>query len=345
MKPNEAVLAVTLGCNSKCRTCDLWKAARGPEMKPRDYERLPDSLTHINLSGGEPYLRDDLPDIYAVIRDKFPKARIVISTNGLMPERIREMTARMPGLAVRVSLDAVGLKNDEIRGVPGAYERTMRTLRLLSELGVWDLGISSTASKGNSDQLVPLLELAYERKMEFVCSVTHSSSIYFGRQEGLIPSEDEVLPQLEEVTRRQLRSTRPKEWFRAYMTSGMIEYVRGMPRRFPCTAIRDYFYLDPTGTVYPCNMRDDVMGNLLKNTYEEIVEASPDVMRKVKTCRIQCWMSCTVAPTLRRKPWIAMPWIVANKVGLGARWGGSERAQGVGDAGGGGRRSASACGK
>jgi MoaA/NifB/PqqE/SkfB family radical SAM enzyme len=345
MKPNEAVLAITLGCNSRCRTCDLWKVKRGPEMRPADYEKLPDSLTHINLSGGEPYLRDDLPDIYDVIRGKFPKARIVISTNGLMPERIRELTSRMPGLAVRVSLDAVGLRNDEIRGVPGAYERTMKTLQLLSDLGVEDLGISATASKGNSDQLVPLLELAYERKMEFVCSVTHSSSIYFGRQEGLIPSEEEVVPQLEEVTRRQLRSLRPKEWFRAYMTSGMIDYVRGKARRFPCTAIDDYFYLDPVGTVYPCNMRDDVMGNLLKNTYDEIVEESPEVMHKVKTCRIQCWMSCTVAPTLRRRPWIALPWIGANKLGLGARSGGSQTPRYMGDAGGSGQRSASACGK
>ena len=325
MRPNEAVLAVTLGCNSRCTTCDLWKVKRGPEMKPEDYARLPSSLTHINLSGGEPYLRDDLPDIYGVIRDKFPKARIVISTNGLMPERIEKMTGRMRGLAVRVSLDAIGPRNDEIRGVPGAYGRTMETLRRLSDLGVGDLGISATASKGNCGQLVGLLDLAYERNMEFVCSVTHSSSIYFGRQEGLIPTEEEALPRLEELMRRQLRSMRPKEWFRAYVTSGMMDYVQGKPRRFPCTAIRDYFYLDPTGIVYPCNMRDDAMGNLLGNTYEEIVEASPEVMRKVETCRIQCWMSCTVAPTLRRKPWIALPWVISNKLGVGGSGAGHGR--------------------
>lgn len=315
MKPNEAVLAVTLGCNSRCKTCDLWKEKRGPEMKADDYAHLPSSLTHINLSGGEPYLRDDLPEIYGAIRDKFPKARIVVSTNGLMPERIEEMTSRMPELAVRVSLDAIGPRNDEIRGVPGAYERSMETLRRLSAIGVVDLGISATASKGNCDQLVPLYDMARGRGMEFVCSVTHSSSIYFGRQEGLIPSEEECLPQLADLTDRQLRSLRPKEWFRAYMTSGMMDYVSGLPRRFPCTAIDDYFYLDPAGTVYPCNMRDDIMGSILESSYDEIVEASPEVYRKVRSCEIQCWMSCTVAPTLRRKPWMALPWIVRSRLG------------------------------
>ncbi len=342
MRPNEAVLALTLGCNSKCRTCDLWKAKRGPEMRPGDYARLPSSLTHINLSGGEPYLRDDLPDIYAVLRDKFPKGRIVASTNGLMPDRIERMTSRMPGLAVRVSLDAIGPKNDELRGVPGAYEKSMETLRRLSETGVGDLGISSTASKGNCDQLVPLLELARERNMEFVCSVTHSSSIYFGRQEGLIPSEEECVPELEKVTRMQLKSFSPKEWFRAYMTSGMIDYVRRLRRKFPCTAIRDYFYLDPAGVVYPCNMRDDPMGNILEKDYDEIVRESPEVMRKVENCEIQCWMSCTVAPTLRRRPWKAVPWISANKLGLGKRSAGPRRSSAIDGGCGCDQRSASA---
>jgi MoaA/NifB/PqqE/SkfB family radical SAM enzyme len=315
LKPNEAVLAVTLGCNSRCQTCDLWKVKRGVEMKPEDYARLPSSLTHINLSGGEPYLREDLPEIYAVLRDKFPKARIIASTNGLLPERIEDMTSRMPELAVRVSLDAIGPKNDEIRGVPGAYAKSLETLRRLSALGVKDLGVSATASRGNCDQLLPIYGMARNRGMEFVCSVTHSSSIYFGRQEGLMPTEEECLPELGALVSRQLKSLRPKEWFRAYMTSGMMDYVSGLPRRFPCTAIDDYFYLDPAGVVFPCNMRDDVMGSILENSYDEIVAASPDVNRNVRNCRIQCWMSCTVAPTLRRKPWIAVPWIIKNRFG------------------------------
>jgi MoaA/NifB/PqqE/SkfB family radical SAM enzyme len=345
LKPNEAVLAVTLGCNSRCLTCDLWREKRGPELKPADYERLPSSLTHINLSGGEPYLRDDLPEIYSVLRDKFPKARIVISTNGLMPDRIEEMTSKMPEIAVRVSLDAIGPRNDEIRGVPGAYDRSLETLRRLSRIGVKDVGISATASKGNCDQLVPLYEMARGQEMEFVCSVTHSSSIYFGRQEGLIPSEEECLPEFGRLADMQLKSLKPKEWFRAYMTSGMMDYVSGMPRRFPCTAIDDYFYLDPAGTVYPCNMRDDVMGNILENSYDEIVEASPEVYRKVRACQIQCWMSCTVAPTLRRKPWIAIPWIVRS--GLGIKGSAPIPARTRAEMGGGesGRRRASAGGK
>jgi len=313
MRPNEAVIAVTMGCNSRCKTCDMWKLERGPEMKPQDYAVLPSSLTHINLSGGEPYLRDDLPEIYAVLREKFPKARIVISSNGLMPQRVHDMTARMPGVAVRVSIDAVGELNDEVRGVPGSYAKAMETLRLLEELGVKDLGVSSTVSRGVEDHLSRIMGLVRGKGMEFTCGVTHSSPIYFGEHNLLMPQRDKCLRALDTVMRRQLASRRPKEWFRAYMTSGLMDYVELKPRRFRCTAIKDFFFLDAAGIVYPCNMRNDPMGSLLEGDYSKLVEANPAIVHEVKTCTIDCWMSCTVAPTLRRRPWIALPWVLSHK--------------------------------
>jgi len=316
MRPNEAVIAVTMGCNSRCKTCDMWKLERGPEMEPEDYSLLPASLTHINLSGGEPYLRDDLPEIYAVLRRKFPKARIVVSTNGLTPRRIRDMTAKMPGAAVRVSVDAVGELNDEVRGVPGSYVKAMETLRLLREIGVRDLGVSATASRGVEGHLSRLMDMVRGQGMEFVCGVTHSSPIYFGDNDPLMPRRDECLRDLESVMRGQLASRRPKEWFRAYMTSGLIDYVERRERKFRCTAIKDFFYLDAAGTVYPCNMRDDPMGNIKDGPYSKLVEANSEIVSLVKACEINCWMSCTVAPTLRRRPWIALPWVLSHRAKL-----------------------------
>jgi MoaA/NifB/PqqE/SkfB family radical SAM enzyme len=291
----------------------MWKIERGSEMKPEDYALLPPSLTHINLSGGEPYLRDDLPEIYAVLREKYPKARIVISTNGLMPRRTRDITARMPSVAVRVSIDALGEANDEVRGVPGSYTKAMETLRLLEELGVKDLGVSSTLSRGVEGHLGRIMEMVRGKGMEFTCGVTHSSPIYFGDHNRLMPLRNESLRDLDSVMRKQLGSWRPKEWFRAYMTSGLMDYVELKPRRFRCTAIRDFFYLDAAGIMYPCNMRDDPMGSLLEASYPKLVEANPAIVQAVRSCPIDCWMSCTVAPTLRRRPWIALPWVMSHK--------------------------------
>ena len=48
-----------------------------------------------------------------------------------------------------------------------------------------------------------------------------------------------------------LRSRRPKQWFRAYLNRGLVDFVAGAPRRLECTGGSDIFFLDPWGEVYP----------------------------------------------------------------------------------------------
>ncbi|HWN80465.1 MAG TPA: radical SAM protein, partial [Candidatus Udaeobacter sp.] len=121
--PRSAVIAVTLGCNSKCKTCDIWMIKPENELKPSDYRRLPRSLTHINVSGGEPFLRDDLPEIVRVMREVTVNPRIVISTNAILPERTERIMREIPDAAVRISIDGIGEAHDTTRGVPGNYDR------------------------------------------------------------------------------------------------------------------------------------------------------------------------------------------------------------------------------
>jgi hypothetical protein len=70
----------------------------------------------------------------------------------------------------------------------------------------------------------------------------------------------------------------------------------------PCYAIESHFYLDPHGNVYPCNARGENMGNLLESTYDEIVAKNAALLADVQACN-DCWMSCTVTPGLRQRPW------------------------------------------
>ena len=86
--PRSAVVAVTMACQSRCTMCDIWQYGRGPEMTPADYRRLPRSLQEVNISGGEPFLRKDLPELVNTIREHIPGVRVIISTNALMPPRI-----------------------------------------------------------------------------------------------------------------------------------------------------------------------------------------------------------------------------------------------------------------
>ncbi len=313
--PRSAVIAITMGCQSRCTMCDIWQYGRGREMQPEDYRRLPASLREVNISGGEPFLRADLVDIVRVIRERCPRARLVISTNALMPARIERMMDKMRGVALRVSIDGYGEVDDVVRGIPGGFDKAVETLRRLKAAGHTDLGISATVSRLAVGELPKLKQLADEEGVQFVCGVAHSSETYFGDQDDAFPWEGRqtVVDDLVALREQQLRSPNIKDWFRAYFTDGLIDFVYQRPRRLFCHAATEMFYLTPEGDVFPCNALNRKMGSLLDDDYDAILARSADTLNVVRTCPVNCWMSCTVAPAMRHTPWIPAAWIARAK--------------------------------
>jgi len=90
----EACLIVTYRCNSKCCICYTWKhpSKKDQESKPDLVDKIPDGLKFINLTGGEPLLRDDLDRIIEISLTK--TERLVISTNGYFTKKIIKLAER-----------------------------------------------------------------------------------------------------------------------------------------------------------------------------------------------------------------------------------------------------------
>ena len=324
VRPTSAVIAVTYRCNSRCDTCDIWRKDCGPELRPEDFKRLPPGLRNINVSGGEPFLRDDLVEVVAALQGKYPGASIVISTNGLMPARIQENVRRMGRVGVRVSIDAIGELNDKIRGVKGAFALATETLDRLQAMGLKDLGISATISQYTAGDLRKLKEMADSRGIELVTNLVHSSSTYFGEHGDKLPDRESaqrrlIETELEWLEEKELSSRRPKDWFRAYLTSGIIDQLRGKRRKIQCYACKYLFFMDPEGNIYPCNIWPESLGNILRESYDEMIERSARILSEVEECPFRCWMSCTVAPVMRRRPLGPALWVAARKLGAAKR--------------------------
>lgn len=80
-------IIVTYRCNARCNMCDVWKFPTKPaEEIGLDVIRKLPNLFFANVTGGEPFVRQDLPDIITELRKK--AKRIVISTNGFFTDRI-----------------------------------------------------------------------------------------------------------------------------------------------------------------------------------------------------------------------------------------------------------------
>jgi MoaA/NifB/PqqE/SkfB family radical SAM enzyme len=321
MMPLDAVLAVTYRCNARCVMCGIWKSEPVAELPAAAYGRLPASLRDINLTGGEPFLRDDLPEIHAAARSACPRARTVVSTNGLLTDRIvaavRAMASVEPEIGVAVSLDGPPEVHDRLRGVPGAYERATATVRGLQEAGFRNLRLAFTATHENANCLGQVYALARELGVEFTCALQHGSEHYFHVQAPQAqPAEAELRRQMAPAIRGELHSLSPKRWARAYFMDGLCRFAAGRGRPLPCRAGRDFFFMSPSGDVFTCNAAPFRMGNLNRQTFEQLwnsLEASNARMR-ADVCPTGCWMVCTARTAVRRAWPRVLFWALAHRV-------------------------------
>ena len=317
MPVREAIIAVTDRCNARCRMCNIWQKQAGDEVEPSYYYHLPQTLTNVNLTGGEPFLRKDLPELMWVLTERCPKVRPVISTNGLLTDRILDMAPKLlktnRKTAFRISLDGLAQIHDEVRGIPGAFEKAIATLKGLKKIGVKDLGIGFTLTRGNEDQLMEVYRLSLDMGVQFTSTLAHSSPIFFGDQKDMAPDPEKAVKAYSDLMKAQLKSGHPKDWFRAYFTEGVIDLVHGRRRLQTCPALDTFFFLDPKGRVFPCHILDKPLGYLHEG-YENLIAGNEKICRQVHHCAHKCWMTCTVAPGMRKSPWNILGWIAKAQI-------------------------------
>ncbi len=311
-----ASVIVTYRCNAKCNMCNVWQSPTKPseEIGLDVIEKLPQTF-FTNITGGEPFIRKDFADIVGIIRKK--TKRIVISTNGYFTDRIVGLCEKYPDLGIRISIEGLPKANDEIRGIPDGFERGMRTLLRLRSMGIKDIGFGMTVQDRNCEDIIPLYSLAQALGYEFSTSTLHNSH-YFHISDNVIYDKERVCGEFEKIIRELLRSKRIKNWFRAYVNYGLINFIKGNPRLLPCGMGRNGFFVDPWGDVLVCNGMDEKqsLGNLSEKSWEEIWQSprAREVRTMVESCRKNCWMIGSVAPAMREHPAKPIGWVLKNRL-------------------------------
>lgn len=298
MLPLTAIVAVTYRCNARCKMCDIWKkqASKSAELPADGYAALPDSLQDINITGGEPFLRDDLIDIIRTIKQSCPKARIVISTNGLLVDRIKASASGIlklePDVAIRVSIDSLGANHDGIRGVPHAFKKATESTQFLKQAGIKDLGIAMTLMGENEGQVLDVYRYAQELAVDFSITLVSNSDIYFGSAKSdLRPIS---LDQLQTIATTEYLGWSPRHWFRGWFAESLKQYAATSKRQLSCDAGYGFFYLDPAANIYACHIKSALMGNLKEQGFKDIWDSTRarEARDTLLSCE-DCWMVCT----------------------------------------------------
>ncbi len=311
----DGILGVTYRCNSRCVMCYTWQhpSKKEEEIRASDLGTLPE-MVRLNVTGGEPFLKEDLGEILGVVKKK--AKRVVISTNGFLTKKTLEVMSSHRDVGIRISFDGIGETHDRIRGVPNAHARALETLKGLKSLGIKDLGIAVTISDQNAKDLVALYRLACDYGVELATAILHNA-YYFHKIDNAIEDKTGVEANIGELQAEYLQSSHPKDWFRAYFCNGIIDHMHGRQRSMKCTMATDSFFVDPYGYVRPCNVMNAPFGNIREKPFKEIWSSAEaeDVRAKVDKCTENCWMIGSVGHLMRQKAWVPLLWILRNKFG------------------------------
>lgn len=293
-RPIQLTFFVTRRCNAHCPFCFYLQSttpapASGAELDLDEIERLVrplGSLLWLAFSGGEVFLRQDIVDISRLAYRHNRPAVMLFSTNGLLPELIRERAERIAAecsrsvVALKLSLDGVGAAHDALRATPGSFERVMQSYRLLAPLldryANFELGINTVFSARNQDQMDEIMD--FVAALPVPCS--HTISLVRGdlRQPGHLQLDIGKYERAAARLAGRLRErASPLYRFRGarlkaaqdVLQRRLIRETWSARRRLvPCYAGRLNLVLGETGEVFACETLTRSLGNVRDYGYD-----------------------------------------------------------------------------
>lgn len=321
----ECAVIVTYRCNAQCQMCNTWQfpSRESEEITPEIIDKIEGRYNRLNITGGEPMLREDILEIVEVLNKKTD--RLEISTNGYYTDRIVRVAEKFPNITIRVSLEGLPEINDRLRGIKNGFDHGLRTILRLKEMGIKDIGFGIVISDLNVSDLLDLYHLCAGLDIEFGNATVHNS-FYFHKFDNTIADVEPTLLEMSRFIEALLQSKRDnirrriKDWFRAYINLGILQYMQGKNRSIPCGAGSDTFFLDPWGNILVCNGSEEpwIMGNLKKSTLKDVwsSDQAQRVRELAKNCKKNCWMTGTAVPAMRKNIWSPITWVLNNKLRL-----------------------------
>jgi MoaA/NifB/PqqE/SkfB family radical SAM enzyme len=292
--PTAVTFAVTARCPCSCYHCSAHRRPRDGELTADEINDIVDQCVDlmvgsIVLTGGEPMVREDLPDLISHIKDTDTTPQIFTSGYYLDRERAREL--RKAGLEVAfISLDSPFAEvHDKGRGVPGLFDRACEGLRAAAEEGI-STGISTFAT--HEAVAGKYVERFFDLGKKIganeitVFDVTPTGKMMDRDDMLLTPEEHRILSGLQEG--QFSRTEGPKIVTMSYVNETDI---------IGCFGGKYQLHITHDGYVTPCDFTPLHFGNLREEPLEVIwnrVRAHPEYRKKTVSCRMQ-------DPEFRRK--------------------------------------------
>jgi MoaA/NifB/PqqE/SkfB family radical SAM enzyme len=239
----------------------------------------------LDITGGEPFLRGDLPDLFRGIADlKAQRLKalksVAVTTNGLLTKRVLEFTGLILrefelaclDLVVVCAVDATGPIHDTVRNVPGAWEKVSATLEGLLEIRKTHpnliIGIKTTVLPVNVLELEEIATYARQRGLFTIISPCIITEGRYGNPEKA--GDFQFSP---EERDRVIRFFQGEGCRWSFHASRLATYLEIGVMRKPCTSGFNYLFVRSSGEVYLCPLINQSLGNVTRQSLDELFQS------------------------------------------------------------------------
>ncbi|MHC4938824.1 MAG: radical SAM protein [Planctomycetota bacterium] len=314
--PYKLTLILNGNCPTRCSFCSIWKTPSPGEMTPAEWDKVfagAPKTVWANLSGGEIFMRDDLPEILAALTNRMPNLYLVdFPTTGWYPDPVVDACRQLVDGGVRkvlvtVSLDGPPDLHDRLRGREGAHARACAAMKRLRDEALPRVRafFGMTLLPENHDRVEETKRAACDlvpglTDEDFHFNIGMESGHYYRNEGAGTKPPKAVLDVLRAEGRDGYDPVSLLE--RAYQ-SRVEEFLEIGRSPVPCAALRASVFVDAQGVVYPCSIYSRPLGSLREHDYRlravlALAEAQSARQAVVEDACPGCWTPCEAYQSL-----------------------------------------------
>ncbi len=322
---SQFIFFVTNRCNSRCKTCFNWKKKDfEDELTLTEIKKISEGMGEIIwffISGGEPFLRDDLSLICHTFYKNNHFKNLIIPTNGILVSKIVKETEKILKLCpnskvtIQLSIDGIGEDHDNIRGIEGNFHKIVVLVEKLKALKKKYKNLAIVANvvfcSFNQNKIKEIYDYIYNNfKVDNI-----AVSLVRGDPREVRSKDIDIL-KYEEI-HRHIRNTKRFNQYKTlisflitkkedFMVDCFIKTYNDQKMRIPCLAGIQTAVLFPNGDLFPCELLDTKIGNLRRSGYDFFkIWDSKEARRirtKIKNMRCFCTQECVYTSNVFLNP-------------------------------------------
>jgi MoaA/NifB/PqqE/SkfB family radical SAM enzyme len=254
-------LAITGDCHYKCVFCSAYRLYKkgGPfltvdQIKDIWKQCVELGVIHVNLTGGEPFLRD-FDEVVQIIRNFNPRTFLVsLVSNGLDITKDKLKELKSAGLdTLQLSIESIDQqKHDEMVGINGSFSKVIEAIKYARELGL-TVCLNSVFYSDNADEIKRLIDFSQENHIFLVLNTASAEGRWHGSNANRLRQEDIAI-------------------FEKFMHVAHVRHDSSVnfSGRRECPAGKERIHITAYGDVLTCPLVQVSYGNVLEEPLKNI---------------------------------------------------------------------------